>query len=39
MSDVAAPGILGFMYRKFGSSKMGNAFLVAYKTYLEAQNE
>ena len=35
ISDVEAPGVLGFFYRKFGSSKMGNAFLTAYKTYFE----
>lgn len=33
--DVTAPGLLGFFYRKFGSSKMGNAFLTAHKAYLE----
>ena len=37
ISDVAAPGVLGFFYRKFGSSKMGNAFLTASKTYFEKQ--
>lgn len=37
ISDVAAPGLLGFFYRKFGSSKMGNAFLTAYKAYFEKQ--
>ena len=35
ISDLAAPGFLGFFYRKFGSSKMGNAFLSAYATYFE----
>jgi carbon monoxide dehydrogenase subunit G len=33
--DVNAPGLLGFFYRKFGSSKMGKAFLVAYASYFE----
>ena len=33
--DVAAPGFLGFFYRKFGSSKIGQALLTAEKTYLE----
>ena len=33
--DVTAPGLLGFFYRKFGSSKIGNALLTAEKTYLE----
>lgn len=33
--NVDAPGFLGFFYRKFGSSKMGNAFLTAYASYLE----
>ena len=35
ISDVMAPGFLGFFYRRFGSSKMGNAFLKAYTTYFE----
>jgi hypothetical protein len=35
MSDVEAPGVLGFFYRKLGSSKIGNAFLEAEKAYLE----
>ena len=35
ISDVEAPGFLGFLYRKFGSSKMGNSFLTAYKSYFE----
>jgi len=37
MSDVEAPGFLGFFYQRFGNSKMGNAFLAAYKDYLEEQ--
>ena len=37
MSNVAAPGFLGFLYRRFGSSKTGNAFLKASKAYLENQ--
>ena len=37
MSDVDAPGFLGFFYRTFGSSKTGNAFLTAYKAYFEKQ--
>jgi hypothetical protein len=35
MSDVEAPGVLGFLYSRFGSSKTGSAFLSATKTYLE----
>lgn len=35
ISAVAAPGFLGFFYRKFGSSNIGNAFLRSYKTFLE----
>ncbi len=35
MSNVTATGLLGFFYRTFGKSKMGNAFLTSYKTYLE----
>ena len=37
MSDVEAPGFLGFFYQRFGNSKMGNAFLAAYKNHLEEQ--
>lgn len=37
IEDLKAPGFLGFFYRNFGSSRMGNAFLKAYKTYLERQ--
>ncbi len=29
MSDVEANGLLGFFYRRFGSAKMGKAFLAA----------
>ncbi len=39
MSDVEAPGFLGFFYRNLGSSKTGNAFLKAYRTYFEGQDE
>jgi hypothetical protein len=39
MSDVEAPGFLGFFYQRFGNSKMGNAFLAAYKDYLEEQGD
>ena len=38
ISGVEAPGLLGFFYRKFGSSNTGNAFLNSYKTYFEKQN-
>jgi hypothetical protein len=37
MSGVEAPGLLGFFYRKFGSSNIGNAFLASYKAYFEKQ--
>ena len=39
MSDVEAPGFLGFFYQRFGSSKMGNAFLTASKGHFERQND
>ena len=39
MSDVEAPGLLGFFYRKFGSSKIGNAFLAAHKTHFEQRDD
>ena len=35
MSGVEAPGLLGFFYRKFGSSNIGDAFLTSYKAYFE----
>ena len=37
MSGVEASGLLGFFYRKFGSSNIGNGFLSSYKTYFEQQ--
>lgn len=37
IGDVTASGFLGFFYRTFGNSKMGNAFLTANKTYFEQQ--
>ena len=39
MSDVEAPGFLGFFYQRFGRSKTGNAFLEAHKTHFETQNK
>ena len=36
MSDVEAGGIVGFVYRKFAKSNIGNAFLKSYKTYFES---
>lgn len=35
VSDVEAPGLLGFLYRKFGSKRMGAAFLKSYQQYFE----
>ena len=35
ISDVEAPGLMGFFYRNFGKSSTGNAFMSAYKTYFE----
>ncbi|MHA1948014.1 MAG: hypothetical protein ACXAC6_02895 [Candidatus Hodarchaeales archaeon] len=37
LSDVKASGFLGFFYRKFGKSNIGNAILKSYKTYFEKQ--
>jgi len=37
ISDVKAPGFLGFFYRSFGSSSIGNALLKSYKTYFESK--
>jgi len=37
MSDVEAPGFLGFFYRRFGSAKTGNAFLAAHAAHFEQQ--
>lgn len=36
MSGVEARGLLGFIYKTFGSSNIGNAFLKSYKSYFEA---
>ena len=38
LSDVEAPGFLGFFYQNFGKSSTGNAALNACKTYFEQQN-
>ncbi len=38
ISGVEASGLLGFFYRKFGSSNMGSAFLKSYKSYFEMQD-
>ena len=35
ISDVEAPGLLGFFYRTFGSSNIGRAFLQSHKASLE----
>ena len=35
ISDVKAPGILGFIYRMFGKSNIGNDVLKSYKAYYE----
>ena len=39
MSDLEAPGFLGFFYQRFGNSKTGNAFLTAYKAHFKNQND
>ena len=36
ISDVKAPGILGLIYRLFGSANIGKAILRSHKIYLEA---
>lgn len=36
VSNVEMEGMLGFLYRKFGSSRMGKAFLNSNKAHLEA---
>ncbi len=35
ISNLKAPGFLGFFYRTFGRSNIGNAFLESYKKYYE----
>jgi len=35
ISDLKAPGFMGFFYKIFGCSNIGKAFLDAYKNYLE----
>ncbi len=36
VSDVQANGVLGFLYRRFGSRNMGKAFLSSQKEYFES---
>ena len=38
ISDVAARGLLGFFYRRFGSSNIGTALMAAHKAHLETSN-
>ena len=38
LSGVEAPGLLGFFYRNFGKSNIGNAILKSYKAYFEKQS-
>jgi len=33
ITDVKAPGLLGFLYRVFGANNIGSAFLKAYDKY------
>jgi hypothetical protein len=35
ISDIKAPGFIGFFYRTFGSASIGKAVLKSYKAYLE----
>ena len=35
VSNLKAPGFMGFFYRNFGSANMGKAFLDSYKSYFE----
>ena len=37
ISNLKAPGFMGFFYRNFGSSSMGKAFLNAHKSFLEKE--
>ena len=37
ISKLKASGIMGFLYRNFGSSSMGKAFLSAHKSFLEKE--
>ena len=40
ISNLKAPGFMGFFYRNFGSKNIGNAFLRAYENYLgKSDNE
>jgi hypothetical protein len=35
ISDLVAPGLLGFFYRRFGRSKMGKAFMDSHRAHFE----
>lgn len=37
ISELKAPGFMGFLYRNFGRSNMGKAFLKAHKSFLEKE--
>ena len=38
ISNLKAPGFMGFFYRNFGSSSIGKAFLRAHKSFLEKKD-
>ena len=38
LSDVEAPGIMGFFYRTFGKTNIGNAVLASNKSFFEANS-
>ena len=38
ISNLKAPGFMGFFYRNFGSKNIGNSFLNAYENYLGKQS-
>lgn len=37
ISNVKAPGFMGFFYKNFGSSNIGKAFMDAYENYLSSK--
>ena len=39
ISNIKAPGFLGFFYKVFGSTNIGKAILSSHKIYLEALHD
>lgn len=39
ISDLNAPGVIGFLYKSFGSKNIGTGILESYKSYIESKKD